>query len=929
MYFELLLSLACFLGSLAWSANHKRNNYSLIILAFLIFIYILGVGFFIVSDYFTGEGINAAVKYHVISGINGAGFLDFKMAIGIATGFILIGIATSVLFYKYEKRNRPNVINSKTKRFVSSLLFILSYIFSPTIQAAMESVWMELSEGKEGAYHSNYSFNSYFENAQPGNMKHKDLNIIYIYAESLERTYFDEDRFPGLISGLREIEKDSLSFLNIAQAPMTGWTVAGMSASQCGLPLVTTSGGNSFSGLNSIYASVFCLGDYLKSRGYELSFFQGSSINFSGIDKLFVSHGFDEVYGAKDLINHGKEHATTSAWGLYDDDLLDILYERFLEYSQKGVRFGLFGATIDTHAPSGHMPKSCANEKYLEGDNKMLNAVVCADKLLTKFIRKILDSNYSENTIIVITSDHLAMKNDASHILNSGERNNLFMIIDPSSKANALSNKPGTMLDVPSTILGVLGIEANIGLGRNLLSQNPSLISQIENFDMVLRGWRNEIKSLHDFPNLIGNIEITPHVHKIVISGKSYNFPILVRVKDDRSTQLYFDFHSPKKLYQYVSEQGLDDKFLWIDSCSTIGLLAFEKNHDDEGNGHCVAYGQLGGDITTNKLTSNLNVNSDNLMSETRTKSNNILYSKRVSSLLLHNKQSKFVGFINTSKAYAKSLFPASFYSKLKHMYYSVTYENSRSLDEIEIDATDTTRFIAHAGGRIDGKTYTNSLDALELSYSKGFRMFELDISKTLDGIFVAAHDWKLWKKHTAFTSDKIPTHLEFMSYKIHGKYSPLDMPAINRWFAEHADAILVTDKINEPLSFSKKFIDKKRLMMELFSYEKVLEAIDAEIMAPMPTWHVVSNIKGDKIERLKALGISNIATSRRNIEEAKGFFIEMMKNGIRPYVFHVGSDKGKDENHVVCHELDLAYGLYADNWDFNKNFSVEGACSL
>ncbi len=58
-------------------------------------------------------------------------------------------------------------------------------------------------------------------------------------------------------------------------------------------------------------------------------------------------------------------------------------------------------------------------------------------------------------------------------------------------------------------------------------------------------------------------------------------------------------------------------------------------------------------------------------------------------------------------------------------------------------DRYDINRFIAHAGGEIDGHTYTNSLEALNLNYKKGFRLFELDIHETSDHKYVAVHDWK------------------------------------------------------------------------------------------------------------------------------------------------------------------------------------------
>ena len=111
-------------------------------------------------------------------------------------------------------------------------------------------------------------------------------------------------------------------------------------------------------------------------------------------------------------------------------------------------------------------------------------------------------------------------------------------------------------------------------------------------------------------------------------------------------------------------------------------------------------------------------------------------------------------------------------------------------------------RFIAHAGSMIDGHTYTNSLEALNQSYKSGFRLFELDILTTSDNFFVAAHDWETWKKMSGYSGSVPVSKKTFMSYKILGKYSPLDGEMINSWFKKHSDAILITDKINEPKIF-------------------------------------------------------------------------------------------------------------------------------
>ena len=49
---------------------------------------------------------------------------------------------------------------------------------------------------------------------------------------------------------------------------------------------------------------------------------------------------------------------------------------------------------------------------------------------------------------------------------------------------------------------------------------------------------------------------------------------------------------------------------------------------------------------------------------------------------------------------------------------------------------------VAHAMGGIDGRLYTNTREAFLQNYSRGFRVFELDLAMTTDSALVLAHDW-------------------------------------------------------------------------------------------------------------------------------------------------------------------------------------------
>lgn len=229
----------------------------------------------------------------------------------------------------------------------------------------------------------------------------------------------------------------------------------------------------------------------------------------------------------------------------------------------------------------------------------------------------------------------------------------------------------------------------------------------------------------------------------------------------------------------------------------------------------------------------------------------------------------------------------------------------------------DTTRYIAHAGGQISQHTYTNSKEALDLNYKKGFRLFELDIIKTKEGKYVAAHDWKHWSSITNYKGTVPVTIQDFLQHKIHDIYTPLDMVGINNWFSEHKDAILITDKINEPIAFSEKFIDPSRLMMELFDLESVKKGLATKIKSAMPSHNVVVDYTKEDVAMLYEIGVKHVAVSRTFIENHKDILLAFKGYGIKVYAYGVNFIDGINEEYVSKYEMDFIHGIYADQWDF------------
>ncbi len=633
-------SVLLFVLSLFTSNNRGRNKYSAFFGALIIFVYMIFSAFFVVSDYFTGEGINDAVVFHLRYGLEGSGFGDYYLIIGIGVGFFIASMALSIFYYRLFTKTFLEG-QKKLKRFISLGSLVFALILHPTSHFLTTSTLKTL--GIENPLSVKYDFFEYYEEPKISESSSGHPNVVYIFAESFEDTYFDESIFPQLVKDLRPIREKSLSFTEIHQVYGTGWTIAGMTAAICGIPLVTPTTnehspqGNSMSKMSTFYSGAVCLSDMLHKEGYKLVYRSGSPLEFAGVDKLYRTHKFSDIKGIKELKPLLKNPNYQTPWGLYDDTLFDIAFEDFKKLSKTKQKFALYLSTMDTHHPYGHVSKSCKAQKYNDGSNSMLNAVACSDELIAKFIKQITESQYGKNTIIVVGSDHLAMHNMAIDMLNKGTRRNQFMIIDPRVTDGKKIEKAGTTLDIGATLISVLGYEGKLGLGRNLLGKEPTLMEELPKFDKILSAWSNEISLFWQFPKIIEPLELDSNKKGLVIGKAFYNYPILLRFNANLEVNPFFEvkvkFFETPKLFGYLHDFKADEPFLWIDKCSRINALDSDQDTTTKSK-YCFAYGKIGGEIKLDKLSGQKSISLEELKEIAKLPSNDNNASKRRESLV-------------------------------------------------------------------------------------------------------------------------------------------------------------------------------------------------------------------------------------------------------------------------------------------------------
>lgn len=235
-------------------------------------------------------------------------------------------------------------------------------------------------------------------------------NLILIYVESLENSYSDLNIFnEDLLLNLNRLPGQSFS--SFKQTKGTGWTMAGIISTMCGIPLKPRYDSGEVLGPNimgeaieNFLPNIICLGDVLHTHGYRNVFVGGSSLDFAGKGKFLRAHGYDEVIGKNELAETGKY--IFHNWGLHDDALFELLKNKVDILESEYKPYNLTTLTLDTHHPKGHISPYCKSQGVVD----YRGIVRCTADLIQDFVMYLEGKGYLEHTQVIILGDHLSMK---------------------------------------------------------------------------------------------------------------------------------------------------------------------------------------------------------------------------------------------------------------------------------------------------------------------------------------------------------------------------------------------------------------------------------------------------------------------------------------------------------------------------------------
>ncbi|MFI7481189.1 LTA synthase family protein [Kocuria sp. M1R5S2] len=267
------------------------------------------------------------------------------------------------------------------------------------------------------AANSRYDIGHYYVEPTVTSDQHR-RNLVLIYLESGEATLADDQLFEkDAFAPLKEVTEASEGWQSVddfQQYKGGGWTMAGLTATQCGVPLKGMGSAVGSGALNALggdvdtyLAGLTCLGDVLDQHGYHNVFLGGANASFAAKDTFLSSHGYSEVKDLSDWRAAGEpEKNFRGDWGLSDGRLMahakDEIDELHAEAERTGRPFHLSMLTLDTHEPV-HVFDYCT----VDTQNEVTAVFSCSMTQVAGFVDHMKEKGYLEDTAVVIMGDHL------------------------------------------------------------------------------------------------------------------------------------------------------------------------------------------------------------------------------------------------------------------------------------------------------------------------------------------------------------------------------------------------------------------------------------------------------------------------------------------------------------------------------------------
>ncbi|GHT13565.1 phosphoglycerol transferase [Bacteroidia bacterium] len=238
-------------------------------------------------------------------------------------------------------------------------------------------------------------------------------HVIILQMESMGTIYFTKhSRQLNLLGKLADVLQDKNCYVFKNFMPATNGTIGTLEHFVTQTPFVSVA-------QSPFYANLFSTATALPflQNHYQTNFITGAKLGWRNINNYLPAQGFGSLEGREFLLEHYPD-AIENDWGVFDEYMFDRMFEK-LEHSTAPQY--IFGMTTTNHTPYV-IPNTYTLLPIAVGDSlrQLIRSTVNIDKTtiknlqtyqyacdrLGKFIDKVKNSPFGNNTIIVASGDH-------------------------------------------------------------------------------------------------------------------------------------------------------------------------------------------------------------------------------------------------------------------------------------------------------------------------------------------------------------------------------------------------------------------------------------------------------------------------------------------------------------------------------------------
>lgn len=325
-------------------------------------------------------------------------------------------------------------------------------------------------------------------------------NVVLIILESFGQEmigFYNSGYEHSLTPFLDSLFRESLTFDGIANGRRS---IEALPSIFSGLPaLMPTDYPSSKYAVNRLDG----FGSILKENGYRTAFFHGGNNGTMSFNSTAKTSGFDDYYGRNEYNNN---HDFDGTWGIFDGPFLQYTANTLNQYEEP---FAAVIFTLSSHHPYSLPDGYSIND--LDNATAFEKTIRYVDDALKSFFATLYQYEWFENTLFVITADHVSPEHTFDAYKNiKGTYQVPIAFYSKEMIDNQNTNEIAQHIDLGVSILSALNIEQKVfSFGRNIFDsiQKPNYINYLNNIYQFYDGHYlmesdgTNIKSIYDLEN--------------------------------------------------------------------------------------------------------------------------------------------------------------------------------------------------------------------------------------------------------------------------------------------------------------------------------------------------------------------------------------------------------------------------------------------